>query len=470
MRLTTITLALLIGGCGGGGATSPPLPAQTTEPTAYYAEQAGAFPDLGYMYSFGGMRNGFYTNNIMWATAVPRLPTGHPGIIFSASLAESDPNRPCGGRLYILEYANGRFTDVTASMLVGDPALKGYPSVTAVDDLNGDGITDFVSGVTQDCGRTTASSPNAVVTARPVALISNSQTKQYQLSEFATEDSWENVRILTEADGSKSVALGGYNLRTKPGQEAYKYQLKGSAFEQMANDFPQPNAQGFSIYNTTGTSGYDTLIQPGQQSVLEAYTRTPTGWQITGLASNPYPVIGTSTYTAWNGGVSQIPIINIAGSAVIGAPGRGLIAAQNCTIQIKPNAPKSVLVMLPVNVISNYTAGEPVADSMMDTGRIKPGVRWLSAEIKNGELTTATPQIQGELITDNGGGFTQFDCRDVNGDGYDDLVAYALWPGDKNTNAYPIVYLNQKDGTFKRSSVYKSQTSLQEYQLDSILV
>ena len=98
-----------------------------------------------------------------------------------------------------------------------------------------------------------------------------------------------------------------------------------------------------------------------------------------------------------------------------------------------------------------------MADAMMDTGRIKPGVRWLSAEIKNGELTTATPRIEGEQITDNGGGFTQFDCRDVNGDGYDDLVAYALWPGDKNTNAYPIVYLNQKDGTFKRTSVYTGQ-------------
>jgi hypothetical protein len=90
---------------------------------------------------------------------------------------------------------------------------------------------------------------------------------------------------------------------------------------------------------------------------------------------------------------------------------------------------------------------------MMSTGRISPGVKWLGASISKGVLTQSDPVIINELTTNNGGGFNQFDCRDVNGDGYDDLVGYALWQGDSNTNAFPLIYLNQKNGTFKRTTV-----------------
>lgn len=427
----------------------------------YFVEVPNAFPDPSYMYALAnsGSVSAQFNAGIVFATPIKKLPNGSPGIIYSAGASNPDPTQACFGKLYIFEYKNGVFNDVTTSMLDGVNSLNGFPSVTAVDDINGDGITDFVSGVTQDCGRTTQTNSNALIGAQPVALVSNAQTGKYKIIHFSYPDGWENIRILTESDGSKSIALGGYNFSNAQNGGAYKYKFNGTTIVAVNNDFPHPNAQGFTIYSSSGAPGFDTLIQAGESSVVESFIKSNNGsWISGGTITSNYPVLGYSLYTGWTGGFSTVPIINMGGNAVIGAPNRGLIATNSCKIRINPTAGYSVLLMLPVNVISNYIPGEPIADSMTNTGRISPGVKWLGASISNGALTQSDPVIINELTTNNGGGFNQFDCRDVNGDGYDDLVGYALWQGDSNTNAFPLIYLNQKNGTFKRTTVGDSMS------------
>jgi len=455
--------------CGNGSETATAQATVTVVVKPYFVEVPNAFPDPGYMYTLGanGIVSGPYTGGIIFATPIKKLPNGSPGIIYSAGMSNPDPTKSCFGRVYVFEYKNGKFNDVTSAMLDGSNSLEGFPSVTAVDDINGDGITDFVSGVTQDCGRTTQTNSNALVAAQPFALISNTQTGKYRVIHFSYPDGWENIRILTEADGSKTIALGGYNFSNSPNGGSYKYKFDGTNIIAVANDFPAPNAQGFTIYSTSGAPGYDTLIQPGQTKAVESFIKSANGsWASGGAINSPYPILGYSLYTAWNGGFSTVPVINMGGDAVIGAPDRGLIATNSCKIRISPTSGYSVLMMLPVNVISNYVPGEPIADSMMSTGRISPGVKWLGAYMKNGVLTQSDLVIVNEQSTNNGGGFNQFECRDINGDGYDDLVGYALWQGDVNTNAFPIVYLNQKNGTFKRSTVGETMSFKIGYQVN----
>ncbi len=456
---------------GGTGTVTGPminLSVACSEPP-YFVEVPNAFPDPGYMYTLGanGIVSGPYTGGIIFATPIKKLPNGSPGIIYSAGMSNPDPTKSCFGRVYVFEYKNGKFNDVTSSMLDGSNSLEGFPSVTAVDDINGDGITDFVSGVTQDCGRTAQTNSNALVAAQPFALVSNAQTGKYRVIHFSYPDGWENIRILTEADGSKTIALGGYNFSNSQNGGAYKYKFDGTNIIAVANDFPAPNAQGFTIYSTSGALGYDTLIQPGQTTAVESFLKSANGsWVSGGTINSPYPTLGYSLYTGWTGGFSTVPVINMGGNAVIGAPDRGLIATNSCKIRISPTSGYSVLMMLPVNVISNYVPGEPIADSMTNTGRISTGVKWLGAYMKNGVLTQSDPVIVNEQTTNNGGGFNQFDCRDINGDGYDDLVGYALWQGDVDTNAFPIVYLNQKNGTFKRSTVGETMSFKIGYQVN----
>ena len=442
--------------CGTGSQTSTVQATVTTTVKPYFVEVPNAFPDPGYIYALADpvSVNATHIGGIVFATPIKKLPSGYPGIIFSAGASNPDPTQACFGKLYIFEYKNGKFNDVTISMLDGVNSLNGFPSVTAVDDINGDGITDFVSGVTQDCGRTTQTNSNALVGAQPVALVSNAQTGKYKIIHFSYPDGWENVRILTENDGSKSIALGGYNFSNAQNGGTYKYKFNGTTFAAVDNDFPHPNAQGFTIYSASGDPGFAALIQAGESSAVESFVKDANGkWTSGGTINSSYPVLGYSMYTGWTGGFSTVPIINLGGNAVIGAANRGLIVTNSCKIRISPTSDYSVLLMLPVNVISNYIPGEPIADSMMSTGRISPGVKWLGASIINGILTQSDPVIINELTTNNGGGFNQFDCRDVNGDGYDDLVGYALWQGDSNTNAFPLIYLNQKNGTFKRTTV-----------------
>ena len=462
--------------CGTGSQTAMAHATVTTTVKPYFVEVPNAFPDPGYMYALAnaGSFNAPYSGGIVFATPIKKLPNGSSGIIYSAGASNPDPTQACFGKLYIFEYKKGVFNDVTTSTLDGVNSLNGFPSVTAVDDINGDGITDFVSGVTQDCGRTTQTNSNALVSAQPVALVSNAQTGKYKIIHFSYPDGWENIRILTESDGSKSIALGGYNFSNAQNGGAYKYKFNGTTIVSVNNDFPSPNAQGFTIYSASGGPGFDTMIQAAQTSVVESFVKSANGnWINGGTITSNNPVLGYSLYTGWTGGFSTVPIINMGGNAVIGAPNRGLIATNSCKIRINPTAGYSVLLMLPVNVISNYIPGEPIADSMMGTGRISPGVKWLGASISNGALTQSDPVIINELTTNNGGGFNQFDCRDVNGDGYDDLVGYALWQGDSNTNAFPLIYLNQKNGTFKRTTVGDSmsfRTGAQVTQHTSMMV
>jgi len=459
MKFNTAKLCLLLPllaivySCGGGGGSSVTNPMQSTP---YYSQIADAFPDPGYMYALAnpGSNSGPFNGGIVFATPIKKLASGFPGIIFSAGAANPNPEQACFGRLYIFEYRNGVFTDQTNALLTGTNSLNGFPSVTAVDDINGDGITDFVSGVTQDCGRTQQTNSNALVGAQPVALISNALTGKYQIIHFAYADGWENIRILTEPDGTKTIALGGYNFSNQPNGGAYKYRYDGSTMVAVNNDFPAPNAQGFTIFSNSGAPGYDTLIQAGQSAVVESYAKSANGsWLSAGSITSPYPVLGYSVYTSWTGGYSTVPVIDMGGKAVIGAPNRGAIATNSCKIKINPNGAYSVFLMMPVNVILNYLPGEAISDSMMNSGRILPGVKWLGTFLNNGVLTSFDPVIVNEQSTNMGGAFNQYDCRDINGDGYDDLVGYALWQGDANTNAFPLVYLNQKNGTFKRSTV-----------------
>jgi hypothetical protein len=448
-------------GCGGGGGGGSSTTI-TTNSQSYFQEMVGAFSNLGYVYALqtSGVIAGPYRGGIVFATGIKKLPNGKSGIIFSAGASNSDPTQECYGQVYIFEYSNGTFNDVTSTIIDGGNNLHGFPSVTAADDLNGDGVTDFVSAVTQDCGRTTQTNANALTVANPVALISNTATGKYEYVSFAYKDGWENVRIGTDSDGSKFVALGGYGFQTPSDGPHYKYKFSGTTPIQVANDFPTPDAQGFTLLSSTSTGGVDQLIQPGwnnPNAAIEGFYRSSNGvWMSAGAVNSAYPILGYSNYTSWTGGVSYVPVLNINGNAVLGTPNRNYIVTNSCGIKISPTVSPSALMMAPLNIISNYVPGEPISDSMTSTGRMTAGVKWLGANITNNILSQKDPVIVNEQITGNGGAFNQYDCRDINGDGYDDIVGYALWQGDSSTNAFPIIYLNQKDGTFKRSTVGNS--------------
>lgn len=460
--ISAILGSALLVACSGGGGGGGSANSASVVSTNYFQEIPGAFSDLGYVYALSdsniGLTSGPYNGSILFLTSIDQLPNGKSGVIFSVGANSADPTKECLGKLYVFQYNNGVFEDVSSSIVNGDRNLHGFPSVTAADDLNNDGIIDFVSGVTQDCGNSSATNPNALTVANPVALISNSVTGKYEYISFAYKDGWENLRIGTDADGSKFVALGGYRFQNPTDGPHYKYKFSGTNAFQVANDFPFPDAQGFTLLSSVG-NGVDQMIQPGwnnPSAAIEGFYKKSDGtWNSAGTISSPYPILGYSIYTTWNGSVGTVPnpVLNINGKAVLGTPDRGLIVTNSCKIKITPSSNYSALLMAPINIISNYIPGEPINDSMTSTGKMIAGVKWLGAKIVNNTLIQQDPIILDEQITGMGGAFNQYDCKDINGDGYDDIVGYALWQGDSSVNSFPIIYLNQKDGTFKRSTV-----------------
>ena len=76
------------------------------------------------------------------------------------------------------------------------------------------------------------------------------------------------------------------------------------------------------------------------------------------------------------------------------------------------------------------------------------------SQLINDKILNQNLEIEGEVIDGYIYGYPNFECFDINGDGYEDIIGYpaakASGDPDKRSDAQPYIYLNQKNGKFKR--------------------
>ena len=123
---------------------------------------------------------------------------------------------------------------------------------------------------------------------------------------------------------------------------------------------------------------------------------------------------------------------------------------ESCKLKSTPVSDYITIFKFSAAEIKNYS---PNMTSVLGES-LTPFTTLRGVTIRNGVIIEVPLNIDNEQVSDLNSNF--FDCNDVNGDGYADLVVYPY-----NANGLPFVYLNDKSSSFK----YAGQSNFQNLTL-----
>lgn len=424
-------------------------------PATDFAEVTGAFPDPLLFYNYVDPVEDPTSNaSALFAEAIDLDGDGKKELVMVMGKGWWNvyESRSARSRVTILKLnAQNIFVDVTTQMLTGINSLAGFPSEAKVADLNGDGKPDLLVALSQDDGRQGGN--GSLYTAQLAVMLSGVDGK-YTWKSFGAPGFWQSINAGRDGAGNPFVMGGG--SFTLP-NEAYTF--LGGAFNPVSGAAPNVNSTAFEFLTPAGKSTSETLINVTSNNLLglEAYTRSSSGeWLHAGVLQTPYPKIGTVQILTWTNSLATADVLNMNGVYVAGQ-GTGIAISKSCQLRLTPASSPTAIFLMPQARINNYVPGVQIRES-----DLTPGFALIGATVINGQIAASNPSIGNEETS--GVNANEFDCKDVNGDGYDDIIVYAMRRG--TASASPIVYLNNKDGTFSKSTYSSAVNMSPDSQVD----
>lgn len=329
---------------------------------------------------------------------------------------ETGPKPQFNKVVLLIQQANGRFIDQTKTMLIGSRDLGGGSRKVKIGDLNGDGRPDLVYAVSQEDGRNLFNAHNA--DAQLAAVIS--VPGGYKVTRFGRPNWYHSVNIGQDASG-RSFAMGeGFSQPSAQYGESFYFDANGAAIP-TGLQLPTVSAGSFEIYNKGGLAfKSDTILQGGSSYPnyysaegfrLMSSAGAGTWSKLSSLAFGT--VVGTANLLyPGNPNPAPGPVLNIRGKNIFG----GAIF-ENCKIHMQPGAAPSVVFHLGAGLLPDFYEGITVKQS-----DLKPFSTFVAARVAGDKIVPVTLNLRREVQIDNNVNF--FDCKDVNADGYEDLVVY----------------------------------------------
>lgn len=304
-----------------------------------------------------------------------------------------------------------------------------------VADINGDGRPDVVYATNNEDGRLqVALAKNQY--AQLTAIVSTGSV--YKVVKFGPLCWYHSVGVGYDINGKAYVTGNGFGMCNS---SVYYFDTNATTFiaAPVSNGSAAIAANTFQLMSSNKNKKYtDVLIQPYLSTVT--YTRVE-GYQKN--ASGQYMSVGTvdllptisiaANFTRYTGETQQTTVLI---STYKGINFTGGIA-ESCQLRITPDS----------NPVAVFSISGKVVPGTIENGmsivenNLKTFVAVFKAvSIVNGVLTEIPLNIDNEQTNDNG---NFFDCKDVNGDGYEDIVRYPY-----NVDGLPWIYLNNKAGGF----------------------
>jgi len=360
-----------------------------------------------------------------WCSAEP------PGVIVPASVPTPD------NLVVFLSNPDGTY-EIGNQKIFGNKFMKlgGASRKVSVADMNNDGYPDLAYAMNAEDKRFQQDA--STNTTKPAILLSQNGNG-YKVENLG-ERSWGHaVDFVKMPSGGSDAVFAGF---TTPLIQAFR--LQGSIFSNVSETYNILNigdvlaASAFRFFPelTVGT-GSTVAVAPTKDPVnWNLFYKETGGWRK--VSTTQYKSVVVSKFKIYTGEIKQSTFTSVQGNDFIAAAHEDA-----CTIALSPGAARIALGKFSGRLIEGgYKEGTIYEETKLPIRNFLFGYSVEGGTIS--EVLNIFDDYKADVF------FNFYDCRDVNGDGYEDVVALINQSGPMNTRGKPIVYLNNKKNKLVR--------------------
>lgn len=338
---------------------------------------------------------------------------------------------PCPNQLKVFVLQPDKsFKDMTSTYIQGSNDLGGCSRKVKKADVNKDGKLDLLYAVNQEEGREiviTEFHRSSNADAQLAALVSVGNT--YVIRKFNTPRWYHSVGAGVDKNNNYYITGEGYTGGANRREDSID---KNGNVSEIDIDIPRVSPGTFELYNSAGNNSESTLLiqnlsihDPSIAADIEGYVKKNGSW----VTLQNYSPIGKPLGKFKD---SEFYAFKMDNKFIT-----GVSYAESCMTQLNPNGSPTSIFKMHYNVMN-----ESFVDGMSIGNNIStPSSRYMAFRIENEKVVEVPLNIKNEVRDNVNINF--FDCKDVTGDGYNDIVSYSY-----SNDGLPHVYANNKDNSF----------------------
>ena len=310
-------------------------------------------------------------------------------------------------------------------------------------DFNGDGYLDILYALNKEDGRAQAGDAGGASNESPQNILLSNGDGTYALADLGFSEWVHAVDAAQLPSGNFDAVISGFR---SPDVRGFRYE--GQAF-QSVTDYSSPggpvNRFGASTLKflpeyTIGSGSTLAISDSGDCGIqvnLSSFSKASGEWLFSDKTDFNCRTI-QNAYESYTGEVGDLPLVTIDGQDYTGG---GFGNDESCALELSPgDRPVAVVKYSAQPITGNYEEGV-----VYKQGELTVENKINIFEVSDSGLALKTGVIEGHDVSTL---FTFGACRDINNDGYDDLVLLQNAGGGgeaTNTRNKPIVYLNDKE-------------------------
>ena len=310
-------------------------------------------------------------------------------------------------------------------------------------DFNGDGFLDILYALNKEDGRAQAGEAGGASNEAPQSILLSNGDGTYAPADLGYSEWVHAVDAAQLPSGNFDAVISGFR---SPDVRGFRYE--GQAF-QSVTDYSSPggpvNRFGASTLKflpeyTIGSGSTLAISDSGDCGIqvnLSSFSKASGEWLFSDKTDFNCRTI-QNAYENYTGEVGDLPLVTIDGKDYTGG---GFGNDESCALELSPgDRPVAVVKYSAQPITGNYVEGV-----IYKQGELTVENKINIFEVSDSGLALKTGVIEGHDVSTL---FTFGACRDINNDGYDDLVLLQNAGGGgeaTNTRNKPIIYLNDKE-------------------------
>ena len=302
--------------------------------------------------------------------------------------------------------------------------LGGASRKSRVVDLNNDGYLDIFYAINHEDGRP-VSSDNSNQFALAAVVLSQGRGS-YKVDRIGPPNWYHGIDVAANGLGGYDAVANGLSNQPFLG---FRY-VGGQA--QSISGYPMLSGLTFSFVNNFPSASIQ-AVTGGLQSPaqLQLFKKTNGVWSETSSYLFPSKTV---PFTTWQGTPMDATTITIGNDDLVAAG-----FDETCISKLSPTGNPFVIGRMSANVIAG---GYKPSMGRIQESTIPLYHSLIPYEITGDQLVRRDGIIVGEDTTIS---FNKYECKDVNADGYMDIVGYPLTSTGKT-----VLYLNDRNGKWNK--------------------